>query len=342
MEIAGSFGGMLMAYLDRQVWSLVLQAEVNTLKQELQAYLAQAPGQAAKRLPLKTWIAYLEQTRKLVEANTGRSSLALGLAIGAEAQIAHMGIMGYLGQSCASIGDALRQFEHFARLVYDVNSLSISIHGDRVITSWGSEHIHPGQLADETAIASFVTLIRRIAGQDIRPLRVNFVNPAPGDLTPYEDFFQCPVTFGGIITTVECPVEYLAIPLQSHDQSLQALLASHAEAMLNTLPSDAFERQFRQLITDTIFRQEQPSLSYLAQQMHTSGRTLQRRLQAHGILLQEQVDAVRLALFQQYMQSGRHGLAEIADALGYSDQSALTRAVKRWTGEVPKNLKGKA
>jgi|GEM_PF-534766 len=342
MEIAGSFGGMLIAYLDRQMWSESLIQEIQTLKQELQAYLEQASGQAAKRLPLKTWIAYLERTRKLAVINTCSSSPALGLAIGAEAQIAHMGIMGYLGQSCASIGAALSQFEHFARLVYDVNSLSISIHGDRVITSWGSEHIYPGQLADETAIASFVTLIRRIAGQDIQPTRVNFINPAPDDLQPYEDFFHCPVTFGGIRTTVECPVEYLAIPLQSHDQSLQVLLASHAEAMLNTLPSDAFERQFRQLITDTILRQEQPSLAYLAEQMHTSGRTLQRRLQAHGILLQEQVDAVRLSLFQQYVQSGRHGLAEIADALGYSDQSALTRAVKRWTGDVPKHLKGKA
>ncbi len=264
---------------------------------------------------------------------------ALGLYIGQQAKIAHAGILAYLSSTSGSIGEIVAQFERFARLIYDVSAASIEIDAHTVRISWGSERVTPGQLADETSISAFLTIMRGIAGQDIYPSKVNFINPPPADTQQYAQFFQCPVTFGGIRTIVEFPTTYLNIPLQKQDSQLFGLLEAHAELLLSALPTDQFESSLRALVTQTVLEQRTPTLAFIAQQMHISTRTLQRRLHQHGIKLQEFIASVKLALFQQYRKDQALSLSDIALLLGYTEQSALTRAVKRWTGELPKNLK---
>jgi AraC-like DNA-binding protein len=73
--------------------------------------------------------------------------------------------------------------------------------------------------------------------------------------------------------------------------------------------------------------------------MYTSVRTLQRRLNDHDIKFQELLAAVKLDLFKQYIKDETLTLFDIALLLGYSEQSAFTRAVKRWTGDLPKSFR---
>jgi AraC-like DNA-binding protein len=51
------------------------------------------------------------------------------------------------------------------------------------------------------------------------------------------------------------------------------------------------------------------------------------------------VASVKLDFFNKLIKNEKLTLFEIALRLGYSEQSAFTRAVKRWTGELPKNLR---
>ena len=263
----------------------------------------------------------------------------MGLYLGQYIKASHTGIVGYLGLSCGSVGEALALFERFARLIYDVNSLSMTMENDTVTISWGSEHVAPGQLADETAISVFFTMVQVIAGRALYPTRVNFINPAPSDIKSYEDFFHCPVSFGGIRTIVEFPAEYLSITLEKKDTMLLDLLEGHAQTLLSTLPTDEFKDRLKQLFTDMLKKQEMPSLEEVASRMHTSVRTLQRRLNEHDIKFQELLADVKLDLFNQYIKDESLTLFDIALLLGYSEQSAFTRAVKRWTGKLPKSFR---
>jgi len=230
-------------------------------------------------------------------------------------------------------------FERFARLIYDVNSLSMTMENDTVTISWGSEHVAPGQLADETAISVFFTMVQVIAGRPLYPTKINFINPQPADLSPYQDFFHCPVTFGGIRTIVEFPAEYLNITLEKKDTMLLDLLEGHAQTLLNTLPKDEFKDRLKQLFAEMLKKQEIPTLEEVAGRMHTSVRTLQRRLNEHEIKFQELLADVKLDLFNQYIKDESLTLFDIALLLGYSEQSAFTRAVKRWTGKLPKSFR---
>ena len=122
------------------------------------------------------------------------------------------------------------------------------------------------------------------------------------------------------------------------DQQLNQILSNQAQQSLRA--SDSLEyrqQQLKQRIWGLIaqaFREKNEILqAYVAQQMHISDRTLQRHLKQHALNFQEIVDEFRLQQSQLYLKQSRR-LSEIAELLGYADQSAFGRAFKRWTGNT--------
>ena len=79
----------------------------------------------------------------------------------------------------------------------------------------------------------------------------------------------------------------------------------------------------------------EPRREDVAARLHLTDRTLQRRLQAESVSFQQLLDDTRSELASQYLADPRRSLAEVADQLGFSDQSNLFRACKRWFGMPP-------
>lgn len=321
MYVSGALTGMLSDYLDAR----------GIAGPECRARLAAWPEDA--RIPLGEWILLLKEIEKVDPRP------ALGLYIGEHIQPRHAGIMGYIGLSCDSLGEAFMRFERFHRLVYDGNPAVMSIHGDVVSLSWGIEHGLPGQLADETAIAAFATIVRRLVNRKLEPTSINFVNPAPADTRVYEEFFGCPVTFGGTLTCVTFPTAYLMLPIAHSDPGLRTLLENQAEALLRALPSgQVFQTELKAALARSL-HEGAPTLEHVAQRLNMSPRTLQRRLAELDLSFQHLLDRTRAELARGYLLEGNLTLSEIALLLGYSEQSAFNRAFKRWTGLTPKSLR---
>lgn len=78
-----------------------------------------------------------------------------------------------------------------------------------------------------------------------------------------------------------------------------------------------------------------PALEDVADQMHISPRTLNRRFQEIGTTYKEVVAEVRKDLSLDYLRSGQFGIEEVSDLLGYSDPSNFGKAFKAWTGFSP-------
>ena len=70
-----------------------------------------------------------------------------------------------------------------------------------------------------------------------------------------------------------------------------------------------------------------------------SGRTLQRRLSEQGYSFQNLVDESRRQLAEQLLQQTDYSLAEVSFMTGFSEQSAFTRAFKRWAGQTPRSFR---
>ncbi len=78
------------------------------------------------------------------------------------------------------------------------------------------------------------------------------------------------------------------------------------------------------------------SLTELAATIHVSVRTLQRRfLAATGATPIQYQQALRLARAQALLEGGRLSVADVAEAVGYSDRVAFGRLFKRMTGLTP-------
>lgn len=321
LYVSGALTGLLQEFLDSEK----LEAPA------CRARLANWP--ADSRMPLAEWIALLD----LVAEVDHRP--ALGLAIGSRVQPRHAGVMGYLGLSCDTVGEALLRFERYHRLVYDGNPIQLDMSPAGVSISWGIVQGRPGQLADETAIAAFATITRMLMDHPASAQRVEFVNTPPADLKPYEEFFQCPVSFGHARTTVTFSADYLGMPIRYRDPALRALLEQQAEALLRTLPEDDdFEHALKQALVKSLHNGE-PTLEVVASSLHISSRTLQRRLAERNIQFHGLLEATRLALAREYLGNPNLSLTEIALLLGYSEQSAFNRAFKRWTGQTPKQAR---
>ena len=296
--------------------------------------LKEPPPQAADRgtgrYPVARWRSLLERAAAALD------DPLLGLKLGRSITPAHLGVIGYVLLACGNLGAALQRLEQYQRLVYDVNPMRYRAEGSNVVLEWGVEQGRPGSLADETAIAALVQMARELSGKSFAPEEVCFVNPAPASLKPYRDWFGCPVRFAQPHTLLRFPAKYLALPLRQPDAALLSLLERQADALMAELPdSDDLEQSVRRCIV-RLSRDGEVDLERVAAELHTTPRTLHRRLEQRGRNFRGLREDTRRRLAEDYLRDPRLRLAEIAQLLGFSEQSAFSRSFRRWTGETPK------
>jgi AraC-like DNA-binding protein len=75
-----------------------------------------------------------------------------------------------------------------------------------------------------------------------------------------------------------------------------------------------------------------------AQALGLSPRTLRRRLHEEGASYHAVVEGALALLAKQLLADERRSIQETADAVGFSDPGAFSRAFKRWTGSTPKRF----
>jgi len=121
---------------------------------------------------------------------------------------------------------------------------------------------------------------------------------------------------------------------QAGDDALAEILAAHATQLLARLPETSdLVAQVRAAVRQRIA--EGASLEAVARRLELSARTLQRRLTEQGITFLQLVDDERRELALQLLAAPATSAAEVAFAVGFSEQSAFHRAFVRWTGKTP-------
>lgn len=260
----------------------------------------------------------------------------IGLDVGTYIQASHCGVLGYLSLSCDYIAEALQRFERFQRLLYEGNEGGAVIKGDRVIFSWPFDYGYSTRESDETLISGLVTYIQILAGDlQVKPLVVGFVHKRPESLTPFKQYLGCDVEFSCKNTYIAFPVSILTLKVEKADPVLRALLDQQANTLLDVLPSgDYFEQRFYKHLL-IVMQDGQATIEAVAKAMNMSARTLHRRLTERSMEFKVLLQKTRFQLANQYLKESRLTLSEIALLLGYSEQSAFTRAFKQWTGETP-------
>ena len=73
----------------------------------------------------------------------------------------------------------------------------------------------------------------------------------------------------------------------------------------------------------------------IARELNLSERSLQRKLKERGTSYRIVLDNMREMAAIQYIKNPVNTMSDIAFLLGFSEQSAFSRAFKKWTGTSP-------
>lgn len=283
------------------------------------------------RIPFNVWCNILQQVQEQ------QPSPALGLKIAEHIKPSYASIVSYISFSNPTLLEAIPEFIHYRRLSYDFNAMHFQIKDGNLNFSWGDHLERPGLLVDENAIALFINIIRSvIAPQSLPLLSLHFPYEQPDDVKIYQKYFQCPVHFNAPVTSVTCSLQELStITLPQTDLILHHLLKKQADTLLEKLSTyNQFEEKIR-LCTLFCIQNKKTNIESVAHRIGLSVKSLREQLNEHGFSFHDILADVRLNLAKQYLKDSSLNIYEVADLLGYAEQSVFQRAFKTWTGQTP-------
>lgn len=190
----------------------------------------------------------------------------------------------------------------------------------------------------ESIFGSMHTVFKSIAGDDFHAKAVIFQHEFHGDITPYEDFFNCPVTFGGRANQIVFNKENLFQEQAFSNSTLTSTLDQWIEDHLFSFKEELLATKVKRYILKNIASQAVDQ-STIAKELAVSPRVLQRRLKEEGTSYSELLDDCRHILAIKLISQDKLPLSEITYMLGFSDQSNFSRAFKRWTSVTPNHYK---
>lgn len=319
MRVTGAWTGLLVDWLDQ------CQLEAPALRSELARWSAQ------DNVPVPVWRDLLARGLALAPDDS-----APELGVGSCVHPGHVGVLGYLVLASDTLGEAMLAYQRYETLFYGATLAEVVIEGDQAEMRWPPSEDVLGQQADGVAIAALVTFLRRQLNEAPPPSLVAFLGTVSDSAADaYRRFFGCPVRWNDRHVRVRFPLEYLSMPMPRRDPTLRTLLDRQAQALLRALSgSSDMERQLQQVLLKLLADGE-PTLARAAKAMYMSPRTLQRRLASHHVTWQQWLDRSREQLARNYLGDASLSLTDIALLLGFSEQSAFTRAYQRWTGTSP-------
>lgn len=275
----------------------------------------------------------------LIRAGEHVQDRYIGLHLGEMVTARHLGLVGHLLWSCENFGVVLQRLERYQRLIFDAIPMARREGANAIEMAWDISEFRTGPLVGETGFAVMVQFCRSVMQGDADPHSIDFAHPPPDDITPFENFFRCPVRFNCSEPIIRLSPDLLDRPLKRADPALEQVLEQHAERLLASLPTrDELISRLRKVIAAEI-RQGELDIEQVSAALDTSPRTLQRRLKEGGTSFRQELNMIRNQLARSYLQDPSLQVTDIAMLLGYSEHSAFTRAFRKLNGKSPQQIR---
>lgn len=260
---------------------------------------------------------------------------ALGLQLGAWTDSSRMGVIGHIVFNNRTLQQGLEQYQRLSELVNEGVRVSFEVGPEVSVVSYECpEHQFYSALNIERMVSQAVTRARRFVSEKLFLREVGFAHARHAPQEEYDAIFGCPVLFEQPRTFIAFESAFLNFELPQRNPFLHQALTRHVEALLKKLQGRRkLSLQVRKILEKNLSRAV--DVVQIADQLAMSRQTLYRKLKQEGVSFQELVEEVRKEKALHYLNTGRYSLSEIAFLLGFSEQSAFSRAFKRWTGKSP-------
>src|SRR3974390_2960072 len=260
---------------------------------------------------------------------------AIGLLLGTETKTERFHPVSLAALSTENFGTAVKQMARYKQLTCPEEIAQEMEEGEWSIRfRWLlADEVEPPVLI-ECAFAWVLSVARHGTGTRLSPVRVEFVQPRPHVKT-IERHFGCPGVCGASHNAIVFRAADARRPFVTRNAELLAMLAPQFEEELKRERGDEnFVERVRIVIQQKLTGQR-PTIEDIANALHISSRTIQRRLQEEGSNFPRVLEQARHQLARQDLNNSVLELNEAAYLLGYNDANSFVRAFRTWEGVPP-------
>ena len=265
------------------------------------------------------------KVRRLLEVTATTAGVdEFGLRMAERGGLSNLGPVALIIRDQPTVGAALESLSRYIHIHHEGMRLAIEPDGDIVIVVLflrGGRPRVPRQSV-EMALGTVYRVVESLFGGAWRPLEVHLMNPPPRNRAYYRKFFRCDVAFNSEFDAVLLP----ARDLDRKIPTAHPLIARYVESRVDEFDAqhNGWDGKIGQLIR-MLLPAGDCSIERVADHLACNRRTIHRRLADCGTTFSKVLDAQRADLVMHLIKDRSRPLAEIAEMVGFSAQSAMAR-----------------
>ncbi len=262
----------------------------------------------------------------------------LGLMIGKSSNIVSLGPVGAAMANAPTLREGLQILDAFTRLVTSyaevslrstLRGLSLSLELTGIDGEIERFHVEAGFLL----IQGYIEMI---GGEPLTAANIRVSYDSPDYAGVYSEAFHSPVTFNAGSHSMELPKAGLDTPSPFFNAEVwlqaQFSLAQRLKDLTRT-DHDTYTQHVQALLRSS--EPPLPDLATVAEKMHMSERTLNRRLRGEDTSFRDIRSGELHSWSRRYLDNTDLSVEAIAALLGYQDAANFRRAFKTWESCSP-------
>jgi AraC-like DNA-binding protein len=239
--------------------------------------------------------------------------------------------------SASTLLAAIRRMNRYVAL--QTNAVRLALTDDGATGSWGLGYVDARSLRVENhaihVILPMIAFVRRYAGDFMHDAVVELPSGASMASRLVEEFIGLPVRGNREGFRIVFPSAWLDFRRPSDEPtqliSYQSMISYYRA--IPALPKTMAETVVALLAP--LLGETKLEIDMIAEKLGVSRRTLQLWLDAEGTTFRDVALGLRIGKAQRLLHEGRDPIAQVALAVGYSDQANFTRAFRHLTGATP-------
>lgn len=201
------------------------------------------------------------------------------------------------------------------------------------------EHIQQRQTLD-ACIGFMYKLANLLVDSDLSLRAVSLTHSSLARENNYRKFFGVPVYFSQPHSGLHAHKNSLNHLIKSVNPAIRQLALNYISQQFS-LPTLGLSDRVRQALIRTLGANH-GTKTEISQLMNMHPRTLQRQLKEEEITFEAIREEVYKNATLRYLRDTTIPLKQLAGALGFSEQSALSRACERWFNQSPSQIRTKS
>jgi AraC-like DNA-binding protein len=248
--------------------------------------------------------------------------------------------LGYSWMASGSLKEAMERAVRYSKVVSDVVQLTFDYTNGayKLGIIMPNSDATPAPESVDAAAAVFVHMTRLVYGDEINPILVTLPRAKPEVAKEFSELFNAPIEYEAQETALFFIDQQVEKALPTGNVELAHANDKIVKDYLSHLDRTHVAMQVKSKIVDLLssgmFTEQD-----MANALHLSLRSLQRKLREEGSSYKEILEETRRDLAKKYIQNSRLSISEISFLLGFSEISNFSRAFKRWNGRAPSEFR---